>query len=108
VWACFLTKTIQNDLFGSEELLLQMGILFSFLNETSGQIRSFSSGTGHASVVFAIGRTLKGHIDNEKGTIFGVDYNSTLTSVSQIKLFIFTTFSCSLIEKQSKAGQLWD
>jgi hypothetical protein len=35
------------------------------------QIRNFSSGTGHTKVVFAIGRALKGLIDNEKRTIFG-------------------------------------
>jgi hypothetical protein len=44
---------------------------YSFLMEMSFQVRNFSSGTGHANVVFAIGRTLKGHINNEKRTIFG-------------------------------------
>jgi hypothetical protein len=42
-----------------------------FLNEMRGQIRKFNSGTGHASVIFGIGRALKGHINNEKRTIFG-------------------------------------
>ncbi len=42
----------------------------SFLTEMVEPIRKFNSGTGHANVVFAIGRALKGHIDNEKGKIF--------------------------------------
>jgi hypothetical protein len=47
---------------------------FSFLNEMSDQIHNFNNGTGHAKVVFAIGRALKGHIDNEKRRIFGSNY----------------------------------
>jgi hypothetical protein len=44
-----------------------------FLYEMSDQILSFSSGSGsgHPKVVFVIGRALKGHISNEKRTIFG-------------------------------------
>jgi hypothetical protein len=42
-----------------------------FLNEMEEQIRIFNSGTGHANIVFAIGRALKGHIDKEKREIFG-------------------------------------
>jgi hypothetical protein len=45
-----------------------------FLNEMSDQIPNFNSGTGHAKVIFAIGRAWKGHINNEKRTIFGNDY----------------------------------
>jgi hypothetical protein len=45
-----------------------------FLNEMSDQIRNFVSRSGHAKVVFVIGRTLKGQIDHEKRTIFGKDY----------------------------------
>jgi hypothetical protein len=41
----------------------------------SGQIFNFNSGTGHANIVFAIGRALKGHIDNEKRAIFGTTFN---------------------------------
>jgi TPR repeat protein len=46
-----------------------------FLTEMSNQMRNFSDGTGHANVVFAIGRALKGQVDNEKRTIFGIGYN---------------------------------
>jgi hypothetical protein len=46
-----------------------------FLNEMVDQIRNFDNGTGHARVVFAIGRALRGHIYNEKRTIFGEGYN---------------------------------
>jgi hypothetical protein len=42
------------------------GYPISFLKETRNQVRSLSSRTGRASIVFAIGRALKGHINNEK------------------------------------------
>jgi hypothetical protein len=45
-----------------------------FLDEMAEQIRNFSSGMGLANVVFAIGRALKGHIDNEKREIFRNNY----------------------------------
>jgi hypothetical protein len=41
----------------------------------SDQIHNFNSGTGNAKVVFAIGRALKGHINNEQRTIFGKGYS---------------------------------
>jgi hypothetical protein len=37
----------------------------------SGQVRNFNSRTGNEKVIFTIGRALKGHIDNERRTIFG-------------------------------------
>jgi hypothetical protein len=40
----------------------------------SDQIHNFNSGTRHAKVVFAIGRTLKEHADNKKRTFFGSSY----------------------------------
>jgi hypothetical protein len=43
----------------------------SFCNEMSDHMRNFSSGTGEEKIVFAIGRALKGQIDNEKRAIFG-------------------------------------
>jgi TPR repeat protein len=45
-----------------------------FVSKMSDQIRNFDSGTGHTKVVFVIGRALKGHINNEKRTIFGNSY----------------------------------
>jgi hypothetical protein len=48
---------------------------FYFLSEMGYPIRNFSSGIGHATVVFAIGRALKGHINNEKLTIFRKCFN---------------------------------
>jgi hypothetical protein len=42
------------------------GDSYSFLKELSVQVFT------HAKVVFAIGRALKGHINNEKRTIFGI------------------------------------
>jgi hypothetical protein len=47
------------------------GVSDSFLTEIRDQIRNFNSGTGHAKVVFVIGRALKGQVENEKRTIFG-------------------------------------
>jgi TPR repeat protein len=46
-----------------------------FLNEMVVQTQKFYSGTGHADVVFAIGRALQGHIDDDKKTIFGNNWN---------------------------------
>jgi hypothetical protein len=45
-----------------------------FLNEVLDQVRNFTSGTGYMKVMFAIGRTLKGHADNKKRTLFGNCY----------------------------------
>jgi hypothetical protein len=45
-----------------------------FLDEMRDQICNFNSGIGNAKIVFVIGRALKGHINNEKGTIFGEGY----------------------------------
>jgi hypothetical protein len=66
-----LTKAILNDLFGSRAAA--NGNASSFLNGMSDQIQNFNNGTGHAKVVFVIGRALKGHINNEKRKIFGDD-----------------------------------
>jgi hypothetical protein len=45
-----------------------------FLHEMGDQILNLNNGTGNANVVFAIGRALKGHINNEKRTILGNFY----------------------------------
>jgi hypothetical protein len=50
------------------------GETFTFLSEMRDQIHKFNLGTGHANVVFAIGRALRGNINNEKRTI-GNSYN---------------------------------
>ena len=47
----------------------------SFLDSFSKQVDLFFSGSGNATVVFLIGRALKGNIDMEKKRIFGSDYN---------------------------------
>jgi hypothetical protein len=51
------------------------GDSFSFLKEMVDQIHNINSETGHAKVVFVIGRALKGHINNEERTTFGSDHN---------------------------------
>ncbi len=51
------------------------GSSLNFLKEMSGQIHNFSSETRNANVVFAIGRALKGYVDNESRTIFGRSNN---------------------------------
>jgi TPR repeat protein len=50
------------------------GFCNSFLSEMRDQIHKLNSGIGHAKVIFVIGRALKGHIDNEKRTMFGNGY----------------------------------
>ncbi len=47
----------------------------SFLGSFSKQVEEFFSGSGNASVVFLIGRALKGNIDMEEKEIFGASYN---------------------------------
>jgi hypothetical protein len=46
-----------------------------FLDEMRDQICNFKNETGNAKVVFAIGRALKGHVNNDKRAIFGKGYN---------------------------------
>jgi hypothetical protein len=42
-----------------------------FLSKMRNQVRDFTRGIRNASVVFVIGRALKGHFNNEKGKFFG-------------------------------------
>ena len=46
-------------------------LLVSFLIFFSEQVEQFFSGSGNATIVFLIGRALKGNIDMEKKEIFG-------------------------------------
>ena len=46
-----------------------------FVDSFSKRVDLFFSGAGNATVVFLIGRALKGNIDMEKKRIFGSDYN---------------------------------
>ncbi len=51
------------------------GLPGSFLRSFSKEVKAFFSGSGNASVVFSIGRALKGNIDMEKKQIFGYDWS---------------------------------
>ncbi len=51
--------------FGGEELVLR-ALHFSIVDLISNQFETFFSGSTNASVMFIIGRALKGHIDMEK------------------------------------------
>jgi hypothetical protein len=46
------------------------GRAWPFLNTMVEQMQNFNSGSGQVKVVFAVGRVLKGHVDNEKRAIF--------------------------------------
>ncbi len=48
---------------------------FSFLCSFSKEVERFFSGSGNASVVFVIGRALKGNINMEKKQILGEKYD---------------------------------
>jgi TPR repeat protein len=69
------------------------GLFWSFLTEMVEQMCNFDSGTGHANFVFAIGRALKGHIDNEKGEIFrnGCKFDSFIgpATISHFSIAIY-------------------
>ena len=45
-----------------------------FLDSFPNQVELFFSGSGSATIVFLIGRSLKGNIDVEKKQIFGTTY----------------------------------
>ena len=51
------------------------GLPFPFLDSFSKQVDKFFSGSGNATIVFLIGRALKGNIDVEKKQFFGIDYS---------------------------------
>ncbi len=51
-----------------------LGLPVSFLHFFAKQVKQFFSGSGNATIVFLIGRALKGKIDTEKKEIFGDDY----------------------------------
>ena len=48
---------------------------FSFLLSFSKQVEKFFSGSGNATILFLIGRALKGNIDVEKKQFFGIHYS---------------------------------
>jgi hypothetical protein len=77
-----------------------------FLTEMSDQICNFTSGIGHESVVFVIGRALKGHVNNEKRTIFGSGYNFDVYIGPANQALRFYEFNCDRIKKRLIAGQL--
>ena len=51
------------------------GYSSSFLDSFSEQVKKFFSGSGNATIVFLIGRALKGNIGMDKKEIFGASYN---------------------------------
>jgi len=55
-------------------LAATLGSAESFLDDFPSLIDRFESDPPLAPVVFAIGRALRGHIDTEKGNIFGDSY----------------------------------
>ena len=63
------------------------GSPFSFLSYLSKQVEEFFSGAGNATVVFLIGRTLKGNIDMEKKQIFGFNVDSRIGPANQAVSF---------------------
>jgi hypothetical protein len=76
----------------------------TFWNEMSDQIDNFNSGTGNAKVIFAIGRALKGQVDNEKRTIFGSSYAFDDRIGSANQAFYFYEFQ---LQSYRKAVNSW-
>ena len=52
-----------------------LGETWRFLSNFAKQVELFASNSGSPAVVFAIGRTLQGHINEVAKTIFNRDYN---------------------------------
>ncbi len=65
------------------------GSPFSFLDYFSEQVKEFFSGFGNATIVFLIGRALKGNIDVEEKEIFGEvsDVDSRIDPANQAVSF---------------------
>ncbi len=75
------------------------GSPYSFLYSFSEQVQKFSSGSGNATVVFLIGRALKGNIDMEEKEFFRYTYNfySLIDPAKQ---------AVSFYDSQIKSGRL--
>ena len=76
----------------------------SFLRSFAKQVERFFSGSGNASVVFLIGRALKGNIDMEKKKIFGqkYDFDSRIGPANQA-----VSFYSSQIKSARLAVDTW-
>ncbi len=80
------------------------GMPDSFLDYFSKQVKQFFSGSGNATVVFLIGRALKGNIDLEKKQIFGgrYDFDSRIGPANQA-----VSFCSSQIKSARLAVDTW-
>jgi hypothetical protein len=68
------------------------GSALRFLNEVEEQMTNFSAGIGLANVVFVIGRTLSGHIDSDKISIFRnfINFEARIVLARQaVRFFLF-------------------
>jgi TPR repeat protein len=66
-----------------------LGESWSFVSFFSYQVKLFNSGSGSAAVVFAIGRALNGHVNEQARTIFndGATFNSLIGPAKQAIAF---------------------
>ncbi len=80
------------------------GLHHSFLGSFSEQVEQYFSGSGNASVVFLIGRALKGNICMEKKLIFGRrnDFDSRIRPANQA-----VSFYSSQIKSARLAVDTW-
>ncbi len=69
----------------------------SFLDSFSKQVEQFFSGSGNATVMFLIGRALKGNIDMDKKEIFGsdLDFDSLIGPANQAVSFYEAQINCA-------------
>jgi TPR repeat protein len=79
-----------------------------FLIKMVDQIYNFNNGIGHANVVFAIGRALKGHVDSDRRAIFGNIQNFDARIGTANQALHFYEFQLELYRKQLIGGQLLD
>ena len=69
---------------------------YFFVQDFFKQVRLFEDGVGHAHVVFAIGRALKGQIDKRQKEIFAVSYDfAKLVGPAVLALEFFESQSAS-------------
>jgi TPR repeat protein len=66
-----------------------LGESFFFLDNFSKQVELFNSGSGSGAVMFAIGRSLQGHVIEQARTIFGskINFDSFISPAKQAIAF---------------------
>jgi hypothetical protein len=77
---------------------------FFLLGRNERSIYNLNNGTGYAKIVFVIGRALKGQVDNEERSIFGIGYSSDIHIGPANQALHFCNFQ---LQSYRKAVDCW-